>query len=77
MSTPYRAEPTLPASEPRRSLDPWLLSLLFAWVCDVGRIGVGFVNRRPVSGELGFGVVLLLISLVVGGVSLNRRMRSA
>jgi hypothetical protein len=59
----------------RRVLDPWMLALLFAWVCDVGRIGLGLVDQRAVDGELGFAGVLALITAVVGVTRLRRRRR--
>jgi hypothetical protein len=59
----------------RRALDPWMLALLFAWVCDVGRIGLGFVDQRAVDGELGFAGVLAVITAVVGFMGLRRRRR--
>jgi hypothetical protein len=67
VSAPYRNVP-VPPTERRRTLDPWRLALLFAWVCDVGRIGVGLVNRRPVDGELGFAAFLTVVTL---GVALS------
>jgi hypothetical protein len=59
----------------RRALDPWMLALLFAWVCDVGRIGLGLVDQRAVDGELGFAGVLAVITAVVGVMHLRRRRR--
>jgi hypothetical protein len=64
MSAPYR-QPGIEQVQRHRSLDPWKLALLFAWVCDLGRIGLGLLNRRPISGELGFAAVLATITIAV------------
>jgi hypothetical protein len=72
MNGPYREVQVAPV-EPRRTLDPWKLALLFAWVCDAGRIGLGLVDGRPVDGELGFAGLLALTTAIVVGVSLKKR----
>jgi hypothetical protein len=72
MFGPYRQAPVEPV-EPNRTLDPWKLALLFAWVCDLGRIGVGLVARRPVTGELGFAALLGVTTLIVAGAWLQKR----
>ena len=64
MLAPYRQVPVERAA-PRRTLDPWMLALLFAWVCDIGRIGLGLLDRRSVTGELGFAGLLGVTTLVV------------
>jgi hypothetical protein len=76
MLAPYRA-PCLEPVERQKSLDPWMLALLFAWVCDVGRIGIGLVDRRPVTGELGFAGLLGITTLIVLGSWFRKRRRSA
>ena len=76
MNGPYRQAAIEPVQR-RRTLDPWMLALLFAWVCDIGRIGVGLLDRRPVTGELGFAALLGLTTVVALGVSLVRRKRGA
>jgi hypothetical protein len=74
MNGPYRQ--VLTERSPReRTLDPWLLALLFAWVCDLGRIGLGILDRRGVGGELGFGALLAMTTFFVAGVRLRRRTR--
>jgi len=72
MLAPYR-EVSLEPIERHRTLDPWKLALLFAWVCDVGRIGIGLIDRRPVTGELGFAALLGATTLVVLGVWLRKK----
>jgi hypothetical protein len=72
MNGPYREVPVAHA-EPRRILDPWKLALLFAWVCDIGRIGLGLLDQRPVTGELGFAALLALTTIIVMVVSLRKR----
>lgn len=72
MNGPYRQIAT-EAVPKRRTLDPWVLALLFAWVCDIGRIGLGLLDRRPVTGELGFAALLAVTSLVVLGVFVTRK----
>lgn len=72
MSGPYREAAVEPVPR-RRTLDPWTLALLFAWVCDIGRIGVGLLGRRSVTGELGFAALLAATTVVVLGVSLGRK----
>ena len=74
VGSPYR-EMKIEVVPERRALDPWMLALLFAWVCDVGRIGLGLVDQRAVDGELGFAGVLAVITAVVGVMHLRRRRR--
>ena len=61
---PYR-EISADRSPRHRTLDPWTLALLFAWVCDVGRIGLGLLDRRPITGELGFAALLAVTTVIV------------
>jgi hypothetical protein len=70
--TPYR-DPPLPRAPKHRTLDPWRLALLFAWVCDAWRIADGIVNRRRVGGEIGFAALLAAITLVVVVVEVRAR----
>lgn len=72
MNGPYRGMP-MERVEPRRTLDPWTLALLFAWVCDIGRIGLGLIDQRPVTGELGFAALLAATTIVVVAVSFRKR----
>jgi hypothetical protein len=74
MANPYR-EMATERVPTRRSLDPWMLALLFAWVCCVGRIGVGLLDRKPVDGELGFAAFLAVVTAFVGGVTVRRKRR--
>ena len=74
MHAPYR-QVSVERVAPRRTLDPWKLALLFAWVCDLGRIGLGLLDRRPVTGEVGFAVLLAATTLVVVAISLKGRSR--
>jgi hypothetical protein len=74
VGSPYR-EMKIELPPERRALDPWMLALLFAWVGDVGRIGLGLVDRRAVDGELGFAGVLAVVTLVVTAQALRRRRR--
>ncbi len=70
MNGPYRMASIEPIQR-RRTLDPWKLALLFAWVCDIGRIGLGIVGGRPVTGELGVAALLAATTVIVIGVSLR------
>jgi hypothetical protein len=72
VGSPYR-EMKIEVPRERRALDPWMLALLFAWVCDVGRIGLGLVDQRAVDGELGFAGVLAVITAFVGVLHVRRR----
>jgi hypothetical protein len=72
MNGPYRAVVT-ERVEPRRSLDPWKLALLFAWVCDIGRVGLGLLAGRSVAGELGFAAILAVTTALVIVTSLWKR----
>jgi hypothetical protein len=74
MIRPYRVASEEPL-ERHRTLDPWKLALLFAWVCDAARIGLGLLDRRPVTGELGFAALLAFTTLIVLATSLRRRSR--
>jgi hypothetical protein len=67
----YRSPP-VERPDPRRTLDPWKLALIFAWVCDIGRIGLGLLDRRPVTGELGFAALLALTTVIVVAVWLRK-----
>jgi len=71
MSGPYR-EMSVEPVPPRRTLDPWKLSLLFAWVCDIGRVGLGVIDGRDVSGELGFAAILAVTTFFVVATSLRK-----
>jgi hypothetical protein len=71
MRGPYRAA-FVDAGPRRRALDPWKLALIFAWVCDIERIGLGLIDRRPITGELGFGALLGLVTMIVMVVSARR-----
>ncbi len=70
---PYRDAAFVEPAPRHRTLDPWMLALLFAWVCDIGRIGLGLLDQRPVTGELGFAAVLAVTTLFVGGARLRNR----
>jgi hypothetical protein len=72
MNGPYR-EVAVTHAEPRRMLDPWKLALLFAWVCDIGRIGLGLLDGRSVAGELGFATLLGVTTVIVAVVSVRTR----
>ncbi len=74
MGSPYR-EMRVELPPTRRALDPWMLALLFAWVCDVGRIALGLLDRRAVVGELGFAGFLAVITAFVTAQALRRRRR--
>jgi hypothetical protein len=74
MHGPYR-EASIERPKPNRTLDPWKLALLFAWVCDIGRIGLGLLSGRQVTGELGFAALLAGTSLIVLAVSVRARSR--
>jgi hypothetical protein len=50
-----------------------MLALLFAWVCDIGRVGLGLLDQRSVTGELGFAGLLAVTTLIVGGARLRKR----
>jgi hypothetical protein len=76
MFAPYREAPAEPVKR-RRTLDPWMLALLFAWVCDLARIAIGLLARRPIEGELGFAGLLGATTLVVAGASLKKRAAAA
>jgi hypothetical protein len=69
---PYREAPIVRVRV-RRTLDPWTLALLFAWVCDAGRIALGILDRRSIEGELGFAVLLGITTVIVIVVSLRKR----
>jgi hypothetical protein len=74
MYGPYR-EASIERVKPSRALDPWKLALLFAWVCDIGRIGLGLLDGRAITGELGFAALLGATTVVVVAVSLRQRAR--
>jgi hypothetical protein len=76
MNGPYR-EASIERTKPDRTLDPWKLALLFAWVCDIVRVGLGLLGGRRVTGELGFAALLAATTLVVVAVSLRQRSRRA
>ncbi len=71
---PYRDAP-VPRAPRRRTLDPWRLALLFAWVCDAWRIADGIVNHRSVQGEIGFAALLAATTVVVLALDLRARRR--
>jgi hypothetical protein len=71
MADPYRVALVEPA-EARRTLDPWKLALLFAWVCDIGRVGLGLLGDRSVTGELGFAGLLAVTTMIVFVTSLRK-----
>jgi hypothetical protein len=71
MNGAYR-QPAVEPAAARRSLDPWKLALLFAWVCDIGRIGLGLVGGRSIDGELGFAAFLAITTVVAAVASLRR-----
>jgi hypothetical protein len=70
---PYREAPPVERAPAHRALDPWMLALLFAWVCDIGRIGLGLLGARSVTGELGFAGLLAVTTLIVSGARLRKR----
>jgi hypothetical protein len=70
--SPYR-EAAFAPRERDRSVDPWLLALLFAWVADAGRIGLGWVDGRPVTGELGFAALLAVTTAIALGARWRMR----
>ena len=73
MQGPYREAAFVETAPRHRTLDPWMLALLFAWVCDIGRIGLGLLDRRPVTGELGFAALLGATTLVVLAMWLRKK----
>jgi hypothetical protein len=72
MADPYRVA-SVEAAEPRRTLDPWKLALLFAWVCDIGRVGLGLLDGRSVAGELGFAGLLAVTTILALVTSFGER----
>ncbi len=72
MHGPYR-ETFVERTPHLRALDPWMLALLFAWVCDLGRIGLGLIDHRSIVGELGFAGVLAVTTVVAGAIAYRKR----
>jgi hypothetical protein len=66
MSRPYHELPDPETPRKGPILDPWLLALLFAWVCGVARIGVLVIDHKPYYLEVAFAGLLAVISVVAG-----------